>query len=306
MLNLHQLRCFYETAKNLSFSRAAENLFVSQPAVSTQIKLFEECFNLKLFRRTRGEIHLTVEGKQIYAYALRIFELERQLEDLVNGFEKFNKISLCIGTTKTYARFLMPVILNPFSTAFPGVTIELDEESSLNISKNLLTFKNSLAIISKVEENPDIVFKPLMTEEVILIASPTHPLSKKKAIRLKEIENEAIIMKEIGSGTYKIVMESIFKKGLKLNIIAKTSNMDFIKELVKQEQAISFVVKTAVKKELIDGSLVAIPIISHTFILNIYIAYLRDYKLPQAAESFLNHIDKYIQTWLKNCSSKDP
>lgn len=300
MLNMNQLRCFYEVAKNLSFSRAADNLFVSQPAVSTQIKLFEDYLNLKVFRRKQGEILLTDVGEKIYTYVLRIFELERQLEDVISDFQKFIKISLRIGTTKTYARFLMPIILKPFSEAFPEVTIELDEGSSLNMSNSLLNFKNSLAIVSKVEENPDIIFRPLMFEEVILIASSTDSLSKKNNIKLTEIENRPIILKEYGSGTYKVVMENLAKEGLKLNIIAKTSNMEFIKELVKQEQAIAFVVKASVQKEINEGSLVAIPIKNHTFLLEIYIAYLRDYELPKAAKAFLYHIDEYIQLWLRS------
>ncbi len=303
MLNLHQLRCFYEVAKSLNFSRAADNLFISQPAVSAQIKLFEESFNIKVFSRVKGGIHLTEEGEKIFTYASRIFELERQLENKINGIHKFKKISLRIGTTKTYARFLMPIILKPFLDAFPEVTIDLDEGSSLNISNSLINFRNSLAIISKIEENPDLIFRPLMFEEVVLIASPTHPLSKKAEIILKEIENWPIIMKESGSGTYKIVMKSISENGLKLNIFAKTSNMDFIKEHVKNGRIISFVVKASVKREIDEGSLIVIPIKNHRFLLDIYIAYLRNYELPQASKIFLEHIDEYIQPWLEDNSS---
>ena len=101
MLNTNQLRAFYEVAKSLNFSMAAENLHVSQPAVTKQIKSFEERWNLKLFLKKRGKIYLTDEGKKIFVYASRIFELERQLEETISGIQNLKQGSLRIGTTKS-------------------------------------------------------------------------------------------------------------------------------------------------------------------------------------------------------------
>lgn len=290
MLNLNQLRTFYQVAKSLNFSIAAENLFVSQPAVTKQIKSFEAFCNLKLFRKKRAKVYLTDEGKKIFVYASRIFELERQLEETISGLQNLKRGSLRIGTTKTYARYFMPVLFTPFQKIFPDIIIELDEGSSLDMSNSLLDFKNSLAIVAKVEENPDIQFIPLLLEEVVLIAAPAYHLVKGDTIRFRDLNEEPIIMKEIGSGTRDLVERYARREKISLNVIAQTSNMEFIKQLVKQEQAVSFVVRSSVETEISQGQLISVPIKPKKLFLKIFIAHLRDYDLPFAAKSFLDYL----------------
>jgi DNA-binding transcriptional LysR family regulator len=290
MLNLNQLRTFYQVAKSLNFSVAAENLCVSQPAVTKQIKNFEEFCNLKLFRKKRAKVYLTDEGKKIFIYASRIFELERQLEETISGLQNLKRGSLLIGTTKTYARYFMPVLFTPFQKSFPDIIIELDEGSSLDMSKSLLEFKNSLAIVAKVEENPDILFIPLLLEEVVLIVAPNHHLARKNKIRFRDLNEEPIIMKEIGSGTRDLVERYARSEKIRLTVVAQTSNMEFIKQLVKQEQAVSFVVRSSVEAELSQGELISVPVRPQNLFLKIFIAYLRDYELPFAARAFLDYL----------------
>jgi DNA-binding transcriptional LysR family regulator len=275
MLNLNQLRSFYEVAKSLNFSIAAENLSVSQPAVTKQIKSFESFWNVRLFVKRRGKIHLTEEGKKIFIYASRIFEMEMQLEEAISGIQNLKQGSLRIGTTKTYARHFMPILLTPFQKSFPDIIIELDEGSSLDMSRSLLDFKNSVAVVAKVEDHPDILFTPLMLEEVVLVMAPDFHLSERGDIPFKELADEPIVMKEIGSGTRKIVEQCA---------------RDEIKQLVKQKRALSFVVRSAVEKELACGELLSLPIRGHRFVLDIYIARLRDYDLPHPAKNFIDFI----------------
>jgi len=290
MLNMNQLRAFYHVAKSLSFSAAAEDLYVSQPAVSKQIKLFEEVCNLKLFIWRKNRLYLTDEGKKILVYASRIFDLEKQLEDTINDFRSHKQGSLHIGTTKTYAKFLMPVLLAPFQQMFPGIIIDLDEGSSLAMTESLLDFRNSLAIIAKVRETSDILFCPLLLDEIVLIASPRHHLAERGPISIESLCGENLVIKEHGSGTRKYVERIVHDKGILLNFVAQTSNMDFIKQLVKKQHAISFVVKTSVELELAKKELVTIPIKNQKFSLEVYLAYLQHYELPLAAKAFENFI----------------
>lgn len=290
MLNLTQLRAFYHVAKSLNFSIAAQNLYVSQPAVTKQIRSFEEFCKLKLFGKKRGKVFLTDEGRKIFVYASKIFELERQLEETISGLQNLKQGSLRIGTTKTYARYFMPILLAPFQKSFPDIIIELDEGSSLEMSNSLLDFKNSLAIVARVEENPDILFLPLLMEEVVLIAAPGFHLVKRDSVGFKDLEGEPIIMKEIGSGTRNLVERYARQEKVKLNVVAQTSNMEFIKQLVRQGQAISFVVKSSVQAELARAELKSIPIMPKKLFLKIYMAHLRDYELPFAAKAFLEYV----------------
>jgi DNA-binding transcriptional LysR family regulator len=274
----------------LSFSAAAEDLFVSQPAVTKQVKLFQESCKLKLFEWRKNKLYLTDEGKKVLVYASRIFELEKQLEDTINGFQSQKQGSLHIGTTKAYAKFLMPLLLAPFQKSFPGVIIDLDEGSSLTMTESLLDFQNSLAIIARVQEKPDIIFQPLMLDEIVLIASPQHRFAREKSISFEELASERVVLKEFGSGTRKHVDKIAHDKAVSFDVIAQTSNMDFIKQLVKKQEAISFVVKTSIESELARRELVIVPIENERFMLNIYLAYLRNYELPLAARTFQKYL----------------
>lgn len=290
MLNFNQLRAFYEVARSLNFSIAAENLYVSQPAVTKQIKLFESSWNLRLFVKKRGKLYLTEEGKKIFVYASRIFELERQLEDTISGIQNLKQGSLRIGTTKTYARHFMPLLLAPFQRSFPDIIIELDEGSSLDMEKSILDLRNSLAIVARVEEDPDILFTPFMLEEVVLIVAPDYHLARHENIAFRDLDGEPIVMKEVGSGTRKLVEQCARNEKISLNIIAQTSNMDFIKQLVGEGRGISFVVRSSVEEELSKGDLVSIPLKGENLMLDICIARLRDYELPLAAKRFLDYL----------------
>jgi LysR family transcriptional regulator, low CO2-responsive transcriptional regulator len=290
MLNINQLRAFYHAAKSLSFSAAAEDLFVTQPAVTKQVKLFEEFCNLKLFKRRKSRLYLTDEGKKVLVYASRIFELEKQLEDALSAIQNQKQGSLRIGTTKTYAKYFMPRLLAPFQKSFPGVIIDLDEGSSLSMTESLLDFRNALAIVAKVLDHPDITFRPLMLEEVIVIASPEHRLAGEGPVGLESLAGHPLVMKEYGSGTRKLIERLAHDENIDFNVIAQTSNMDFIKQLVRKQQALSFVVKTAVETELVAGELIAIPIKDLNLVLEIHLAYLRGYELPLAANAFQNYL----------------
>lgn len=290
MLNLNQLRAFYHVAKSLSFSAAAEELFVTQPAVTKHVKLFQEFFNLRLFRKRKGKLYLTDEGKSVLSYASRIFDLEKQLEDAIGGFQNQKQGSLRIGTTKTYAKYLMPRLLAPFQKTYPDVIIELDEGSSLGMIESLLNFRNSLALVASFFDNPEIHYQPLLIEEIVLIASPDHHLAREESIPYSGLAGVPMVMKEHGSGTRNQIEKLARDRNITFNVIAESSNMDFIKQLVKSRRAISFVVKTAVGPELASGELIALPIECQKLTLEVHLACLRGYELPLTAKAFQNYL----------------
>jgi DNA-binding transcriptional LysR family regulator len=255
----------------------------------------EEACELGLFRKKKGHIYLTDEGKTVFRYASKIFELERELEQAIDDLRKIRKGYLHLGTSKTYARYLMPTLLAAFHKFFPDITIELNEGSSLDITQSLLDFRNLVAIIAKAEDNPNIEFIPFIREEVVLIASPDYHLTtKREEITIEDLLREPLIMREVGSETRKVVEEAFKRTRQKPNIIVETSNTEFIKELVKQKVGISFIVKIAVSRELNEGEVVALPIRKHKLFLDSYIAYLRDYNLPPVVKAFTGFLKNLI------------
>ena len=198
MINLNQLRAFYQAAKCQNVSLAAKELFVSQPAVTAQIKLFEENCGLKLFKKRGRYLYLTDEGKTLFNYARKIFEYEKKIEDAVEQMKELKKGSLRLGSARTYARYFMPFLLTGFRDAYPDIKIFLDEGSSAEMIHSLAKLKNELVIVAKAVENRDISFIPFSREELVLILSPDHPLAHAKSIDFEQLAEEPIIMKDQG------------------------------------------------------------------------------------------------------------
>ena len=292
MINFTQLRDFYQVAKNLNFTAAAGELFVSQPAVTAQIKLFEDYCKLKLFKKRGRNIYLTDEGNTLYEYAIKIFEYEREIENLIEDMRKLKRGTLRLGTTKTYARYFMPFLISRFHKSYPQIKIHLDEGSSLDMCNSLFTFKNELAIIAKAIDNPDICLMPFSQEELIIILSPSHRLVNKETVSIREIAREPIIMKENGSGTRKLVCELFAKNRLTPNILVETSNTEFIKQLVARKYGISFLVKAAVEKELKEENLASVSIEGEKIFLDVSIAYLKNCHFSPSAQTFMGILKK--------------
>jgi DNA-binding transcriptional LysR family regulator len=287
MLNFNQLRVFCQTARYLSCTKAAEKLYITQPAVTAQVKLLEDACNLKLFKKKGRRIFLTDEGKTLYEYATKVFDYEKEIESVIEEMKDLKRGVLRLGTTKAYARYFMPFLITSFRDAYPHIKIHLDEGSSLDMIRSLIDLRNEVAVIAMAEERTDIRFIPFSHEELVLITAPDHRLTRRKSVLVRDLGEEPIIMKEKGSGTRKLVNELFAKKGLTPNILMETSNTEFIKQLVQRGDGVSFVVREAVAAELQEGKLASVPIRGQKVYLDVSIAYLKDQHLSPPAHAFL-------------------
>jgi DNA-binding transcriptional LysR family regulator len=291
VINLNQLRAFYQTAKCQNVSVAAEHLFVSQPAVTAQIKLFEEACDLKLFKKKGRSLHLTDEGKMLYSYARKIFEYEKKIEDAVEQMKELKKGSLKLGSARTYARYFMPFLLTGFRDAYPQIKIHFAEGSSREMINSLIDLKNEVVIIAKADDNPNIAFIPFSREELVLILPPNHRLANKGSISFEQFAEEPIIMKDPGSGTRKLVDEMFAQNDRRPNILMETGDAEIIKLMVQHGEGISFLVKEAVAVELQEKKLAAVSFQKHPIFLDVSIAYLKNQPLSPSAQAFLKSLE---------------
>ena len=291
MINLNQLRAFYQAAKCQNVSVAAQQLFVSQPAVTAQIKLFEDSCGLRLFKKKGRHLYLTDEGKTLFNYARKIFEYERKIEDAVGQMKELKKGSLRLGSARTYARYFMPFLLTGFRDAYPHIKIHFAEGNSLEMIHSLIDLKNEVVIIAKAEDHPNIAFIPFSREELVLILPPNHHLANKDSIRLEQIAEEPIIMKDPGSGTRKLVDELFEKRNCTPNILMETGDAEIIKLLVQHGEGVSFLVKEAVAVELQEKKLVTVSLKKDPIFLDVSIAYLKKQPLSAPAQAFLTSLE---------------
>lgn len=292
MINLNQLRAFYQVAKCQNVSLAAKQLFVSQPAVTAQVKLFEQSCGLKLFKKMGRNLILTDEGKTLFNLSRKIFEYEKKIEDAVAQMKALRKGNLKLGSARTYARYFMPFLLTGFRDAFPDIKIHLDEGSSREIIHSLIEMKNEVVIIARTEDHPNIAFIPFSREELVLILPPNHHLACQDCISIAQISEEPIIMKDSGSGTRRLVDDLFSNHGVTPNVLMETGDAEIIKLLVQHGEGISFLVKEAVAVELQEKKLVSIPLEKNSIFLDVTIAFLKNQPLSPSAEAFLSSLKK--------------
>jgi len=292
MLNFNQFRVFYHAARNLSYTAAANALFITQPAVTAQMKAFEEFCNLKLFKKRKRKIFLTDEGKTLFSYAEKIFKYEKEIENVIDEMRELKRGILSLGTTKAYARYFMPLMITTFHQNYPEIKIQLNEGSSLDMIYSLLDLKIEVAVIAKAMDHPDVHFSPFSKEEMAVIVAPDDPLAGRQAVSFKELAKEPFIMKEQGSGTRKLVEELFSNKNCTLDILMETSNTEFIKQLAQRGEGISFLMREAVAVEIKEKKLAEVPLQGHKIFLDVSIAYLKGQVLSPPAKAFVDTLKK--------------
>jgi DNA-binding transcriptional LysR family regulator len=288
MINLNQLRVFYEAGRCQNFSQAARALCVTQPAVTGQIRALEAALAIKLFKKRGRRMVLSEVGAVLFQHAHEIFALEKKMERVVAETRELKRGLLKIGTTKTYARYLMPTLITRFRTLYPDIKVVLDEGNSQDVCQSLLDLRNELAVVAVTEELKGLAYEPFREEELLLFAAPEHPFARRQeGIAFGELEGQLIIMKEEGSSTHTLVRQLFESRGLSPTVLVETSNMEFIKELVGKGEGVSFLVRSALEPELARGSVAEVPLQDGSLSLQVRIATLDGGDLSPAATAFL-------------------
>lgn len=293
MINLNQLRAFYYVAKHASFTVAAEKLFISQPAVTAQVKLFETYYDLKLFKKLGRQILLTHAGKLIYDKARSIFEVEDEVEKILDDIKELKQGVLELGCTKAYARHIMPAVISVFHRANPNIRIVLKEGSSMSMINSLLNFENEVIVVARMDLNDKrIQFVPFSQEEIVVILPINHPLTKKSQLEFSDIENEPLIMKGEGSGTRRKIKELFDRHHCKPTVFMESNNTGFIIDLVERGEGISFLVKPSIDQKLREGTIACRKIKHAKLNLDVSFGYIKNTPLSPAAKAFYEVVQK--------------
>jgi len=289
-LNLKQLEAFYFVVKKKGFTRAAEDLNVTQPAVTIQVRSLEKSLNVNLIQQVGKRLQLTEAGEFLYQYAEKIFDLVSDADEKMRDFKKLMRGTLQIGTTKHYARYVMPYLLSEFQRRYPRIKVILDEGNSENIARSILEMKNELALISEINLDQKIKTNFFSTVEFVLVASSEHRFSERKSISLRELNNEPLILREKGSALRDAILRKFHEYGIWLSVIIEANSLDFIMDYVKQNKGVSFMIEPDIKKELEEGILKIIPIDEGNITLFTDFIYHNEKALSPPAEAFLKMV----------------
>ena len=289
-INLNQLRAFYLAAREKSITRAAEALHVTQPAVTMQIKAFENQLDVKLFRKYGKELLLTDVGQVLYSYAKRMFKIVDEMEYVLKSYGDLTQGSLTIGTTRSFARHLMPGLLSRFQESFPKVKVFLKVGSSQEIADSIAAFKYDMGIIGRLPHLNKLKVVPYTKEEFCVVVSPNHRLATKSMISIFELKNEPIIIRESGSGSRHAILSLLASHDVKPSVLVEAGSVEFIKEYIIKERGISFLYKPEIELEAKMGLLKPLDINEGPIWVQTDIVFGRRAKLSPPAEAFLRII----------------
>jgi DNA-binding transcriptional LysR family regulator len=228
---LHQLKVFEAAARHSSFTRAAEELFLTQPTVSMQIKQLTKSVGLPLFEQVGKRLYLTEAGRELFATCRQIFDNIAQFEMKVADLKglKQGQLKLAVITT---AKYFIPRLLGKFCELYPGIDISLQVTNHEQILERMAHNLDDLYIMSQIPDNMDITCQPFLENPLIVFAPLNHPLSQEKNIPIQRLAEEPFIMREPGSGTRRAVQSLFEEQGVKVKVKLELGSNEAIKQAI--------------------------------------------------------------------------
>jgi DNA-binding transcriptional LysR family regulator len=286
-MNLNQLKAFYTVIKAKSFSRAAEELCVTEPAVFIQVRSLERYIGFTLLDKFGKELRPTEIGKVLYDYGEKIFTLADEATKAIEELQDLKRGSLRLGVTQALAQYLMPLLIPGFQDRYPHVAVYMDGGSSRGLVEGILQHRYELAVVARVPYPERITFIPYTQDKILLVVSPHHSLAKKKKVSFEELAKEPVILTDAKSAVKFSVWKEFEKRGLQPAAIIEAGNIEFIKQWVEKGKGYSFLASVCVREEIKRGALLAIPLEEDDFAMDIDIIHLKGKTLSPTASKFL-------------------
>ncbi|MDX1795109.1 MAG: LysR family transcriptional regulator [Hydrogenovibrio sp.] len=258
-----RLQVFYTVAKVLSFTKAAETLHMTQPAVTFQVKQLEEFFNTRLFDRTHNKISLTEAGKVVYDYSEKILDHYEKMNSEVRELTGEVTGSLLIGASTTIAEYMLPNLLGAFKKQFEDVNIRLQVGNTDAIVAMVENNMIDLGVVEAPVYNKNLEVEVCRLDEMVLIVPIGHPLSNRDKISVEDMRKYRYISREEGSGSRSVIDTYIREQGLSysdLNVVMELGSPEAVKMAVESDVGVAIVSRTTISKELKLGTLKAIPL----------------------------------------------
>ncbi|MBT9499454.1 MAG: LysR family transcriptional regulator [Zoogloea sp.] len=288
-ITLRQLQVFEAAARLGGYTRAAEALHLSQPAVSMQIRQLEGQAGMPLFDQIGKKLHLTDAGRTLYSHAQSILaqvqEAQLELEEM-RGVRR-GQLNITIAST---ANYFAPRLLAAFCQRHPEVKVSLDVSNREHILELLHETDKDLAIMGRPPEPSDLVAHPFMENPLVVIAAPSHPLAQASNIPLARLNQETFISREIGSGT-RIAVERFFEEaGTRLTTAMEMSSNEAIKQAVQAGLGLGVVSVHTLEMELALERLVILDVQGFPILRHWYVVHRQGKRFSTVAQAFLNFV----------------
>jgi len=286
---LHQLKVFEAVARHRSFTRAAEELFLTQPTVSMQVKQLSKAVGLPLFEQVGKQLYLTTAGEELYATCHDIFEKISQFEIVVADLKGLKQGGLRLSTITT-AKYVIPRLLGPFCQRYPGIDVSLTVTNHERVLENLAHNRDDLYIVSQTPEDVDVSFHPFLENPLVVLAPRSHPLAGEKNIPLQRLADEPFIMREPGSGTRKAVQDLFERNGISVKVKLDLGSNEAIKQAIAGGLGISVLSRHTLALEGLNSQITVLDVEEFPIKRYWYIIYPTGKRLSVVARTFFEYL----------------
>jgi DNA-binding transcriptional LysR family regulator len=294
-MDIHHLKIFVSVYKNKSFTRASEELHISQPTISEHIKNLESSLGCKLFDRLGRSIMPTTEGDVLYPRALQLLDELNDIMEEITAAGTGIKGKLAIGASTIPGTYILPQVAVSFKNQHPDVAFEILMEDSARINNLILQHELLCGIVGARVASDKLDFSPLIEDELVLVAAPG--VQPSQSVSLDKLQAIPFLQREIGSGTRQTFEKFLEQKNispLNFNVVATLGSTSAVKQAAKEGLGASIISRMAVQEELANKMLQEIAINSFKIKRKFYLVRQKKRSLPAQYLAFIKHLKKTV------------
>ena len=290
-----RLKVFFTVANRLSFTKAATELFITQPAISKHIQELEEEYKIKLFERNGSKISLTPGGKLLFKHAKNIFEIYREIDFELGILIDQQRGMLRLGASTTISQYVIPPLLARFHQKMKGIKVNLLNGNTEQIEKALLNKEIEIGIVEGQSKNQSIKYSPFLKDELVLVCNNKNPLADKGEITKEALLSLQFVTREPGSGTLEVMEHALKQIKIKLSdmqIEMQLGSTESIKSYLMNSDCVAFMSIHAIEKELKNRELIILDVNNLVIERSFYIISLQG-KTEALSDLFIKNMSDY-------------
>lgn len=290
-----RLKIFHSVARLLSFTKASEELFVSQPAVTKSIKELEGELGIRLFSRKGSKIELTEAGQVLLKYSTQILSIENKINYDISLLKEKYSGSLKIGASTTIGQYVLPPVLALFNKKYPEIKLSLSNNNTQIIEKSLVDGLIDIGVVEGHSKNKQLKYIPFLKDEIVAIAHTSQKLSKLDELTLDEFVSTPLVLREMGSGSLEVISDKLKSHNIKmkdLNVVMNLGSTESIKSFLANSNSLGLISINAISHEVVEGKFKIIDIKGIDFERLFYFIHLHGNETG-FADKFINFTQNY-------------
>ncbi len=296
-ITLQQLEILLAVIEAGSITRAAGNLFLSQPSLTKQIKNLEEAAGARLVNRSVTGISLTPEGQIIYDYARRMMRLREDAKDRVMRLKGQESGHIYVSASTIPATYILPNLLSELKKMYPALQVHLQMHDSEETLQAVLNDQAEMGFIGKEPANKKLIGMRLWKDTLVVAVPVSHPLARQKSLRLAELTKVPFVIRERGSGTRDLIEACLQKQpGMNLsffNVTCEMGSSEAVKEAILAGLGVSILSSLAMRREMSQGLLAALTVSNYPMERYFYLIYKKQFPLMTYHKNFVDFVKRY-------------